>query len=416
MTIERICVIGGSSVYIPEFILSLISRNLKVKEIVLVGHPGRKLELVTGFCRRLLRKSGFPATVVGTSDVEEGVRGAKYVINHIRVGGMPARLRDEKVPLRYGMIGDEILGAGGFASAMRTLPVVLDIAETVARLNPEATFINLANPMGIIVEALTRHTPLRVVGASDLPWTYVKKIAELLELTPGDLWVDYVGLAQMGWVQDVRVEGRSCMGKLLERLDCCRDDGFDCDLIDLFRMIPTRAVSIYFHQDEVLRKQKACSRFRAEVLWEAERQILKLYEDCSLAEIPDLTRQRNAVWYQETVVPLVEAMESETGRETVLCVRNGGAIRDLPEDCSVEVPARVCRAGWEARTVGNCPRFLKGLFMAVKESDRLTVEAVRHRSYEHALQALTVNPLVPSLDAARKYLDRIVKEEKFELH
>lgn len=416
MSIERISVIGGSSVYIPELILSLISRNLKVKEIVLVGRPGRKLELVTAFCKRLLRKSGFPATITGTDDLEEGIRGAKYVLNHIRVGGMRARLRDEKLPLRYGMIGDECLGAGGFASALRTLPVVFEIAETVQRVNPNALFVNLSHPMGIIVEALCKHTPLRVIGACETPADWVRKLADVLELNPESLWVDYVGLSQMGWIQDVRFEGRSCMGRLLEKLDAHRDDGFDCDLIDLFRMIPTRTVSLYFHRDEILKQQKACSRFRAEVLWEAERQILKLYEDPGLAEVPDLTRQRNACWYQETVVPLIEALESEAGKERVVCVRNAGAIRDLPEECSIEVPARVSQGGWEPRPVGNCPRFLKGLFLAVKESDRLTVEAVRHRSYEYALQALTIHPLVPSLETARKYLDRVMKEEKIELH
>jgi 6-phospho-beta-glucosidase len=270
--------------------------------------------------------------------------------------------------------------------------------------------------MGIVVEALCKYSPLKVIGACDDPYIYTKRLAELLELNPTDLRVDYVGLSQMGWIQDVKSEGRSIMGKVLERLDCERDDGFDCDLIDLFRMIPTRTVSLFFHQDEILKKQKGCARFRAEMLWEAEQQILKLYENEGLAEVPDLTRERNAAWYQETVIPLIEALESDTERETVLCVRNGGAIRDLPEECSVEVPTKVSRLNWEPKSVGNCPRFLKGIFLSVKESDRLTVEAVRHRSYEYALQALTINPLVPSLEAAKKYLERVVKEERIELH
>ncbi|MDX9971872.1 MAG: hypothetical protein RBU21_02665 [FCB group bacterium] len=416
MTIDRIAILGGSSVYIPELILSLICHNVKVKEIVLIGLSPKKLSLVTGLCQRILKKSGFPATVIGTTNIEEGVRGAKYILNHVRVGGMQARLRDEKLPLRYGMVGDECLGAGGFASALRTLPVVLEMADTVARVNPDATFINLSNPMGIVVEALCKYSPLKVIGACDDPYIYTKKLAELLEMNPSELTVDYVGLSQMGWIQDVKADGRSCMSRVLERLDFERDDGFDCDLIDLFRMIPTRTVSLFFHQDEILKKQKACSRFRAEALWEVEQQILKLYESESLAEVPDLTRERNAAWYQETVVPLLEALENDTESETVLCIRNGGAIRDLPDDCSVEVPAKVSRLGWEPRAVGNCPRFLRGIFLSVKESDRLTVEAVRHRSYEYALQALTINPLVPSLEAAKKYLERVVKEEKIELH
>jgi 6-phospho-beta-glucosidase len=414
--IERIAILGGSSVYIPELILSIISHNLNVKEVVLIGREGPKLKLVAGFCQRLLNKSGFPCTIIATTDPAEGVAGAKYTVNHIRVGGMQARVRDEKLPPKQGMIGDESLGAGGFANAMRTLPVVLDLAARIVEVNPETTFINLTNPMGVCVEALTKHSKLNVIGVCDLPGVYVKKMAELLRVDIADLTVDYIGLNHMGWIQDIKVEGRSCMVKILERLEAEKDDGFDNALIDLFRMIPTRTTSLYFHQDEILKRQQACARFRAEVLHHAEQQILKLYQDESLSEVPELTRARNAIWYEETIIPLIVAMEGKKDTETILCVRNDGAIRDLADDCSVEIPVQVSRKGIKPRKVGNCPRFLKGLFQSAKESDRLTIEAVRHKSYECALQALTINPLVPSLDAARKFLDRVIREERLELH
>lgn len=414
--IERIAILGGSSVYIPELILSIISHNLNVKEVVLVGREGPKLKLVARFCQRLLNKSGFPATIVETTDAAEGVAGAKYVLNHIRVGGMSARVRDEKLPPKQGMIGDESLGAGGFANAMRTLPVVMALARQIEEVNPETTFINLTNPMGICVEALIKYSKLNVIGVCDLPGGYIKKMAEILRQDVSELTIDYIGLNHMGWIQDIKVDGRSTMGRVLERLENEKDDGFDNALIELFRMIPTRTTSLYFHQDEILKRQQACARFRAEVLHEAEQQILKLYHDESLCEVPELTRARNAVWYEETIIPLIVAMEGKKEKDTILCVRNDGAIRDLPDDCSVEIPVQVSKKGIKPRKVGNCPRFLRGLFQSIKESDRLTVEAVRHKSYECALQALTINPLVPSLDAAKKFLDRIVREEHLELH
>ena len=414
--IERIAILGGSSVYIPELVLSIISHNLNVKEVVLIGREGPKLKLVAGFCQRLLNKSGFPAVIIATTDPSEGVAGAKYTLNHIRVGGMPARVRDEKLPPKQGMIGDESLGAGGFANAMRTLPVVLDLAARIEEVNPDTTFINLTNPMGVCVEALIKHSKLNVIGVCDLPGAYVKKMADLLRVDVSELTADYIGLNHMGWIQDIKVEGRSCMARILEHLEAEKDDGFDNALIDLFRMIPTRTTSLYFHQDEILKRQQACARFRAEVLHHAEQQILKLYQDESLCEVPELTRARNAVWYEETIVPLIVALEGKKETNTILCVRNNGAIRDLADDCSVEIPVQVSRKGIKPRKVGNCPRFLKGLFQSVKESDRLTVESVRHKSYEFALQALTINPLVPSLDAAKKYLDRIIREERLELH
>lgn len=414
--IERITILGGSSVYTPELVLSVISRNLNVKEIVLLGQEGRKLQLVAGFCQRLINKSGFPATVIASTDIRQAVAGAKYILNHVRVGGMQARMRDEMLPPKFNMIGDENLGAGGFSNAMRTLPVVFEMARKIEEVNPSAIFINLTNPMGIVVEGLIKYSRLKVVGVSDLPGVYMRKVANVLQESVDNLRFDYVGLNHLGWIQDVKLDKRSCMSRVLEILESHSEDGFDYELIDLFRMIPTRHTGMYFHRSEVLKKQKACSRFRSEILHEAEQRILKLYEDEYLHEIPDLTRQRNAVWYEETILPLIEALEDKTERSVILCVKNGGCIRDLPEDSSVEVPTVVSQEKIEPQMVGNLPRFLKGVFLAAKESDRLTVEAVRHKSWEYALQALTINPFVPSLETAKKYLERIVKDEHIELH
>lgn len=414
--IDRIAILGGSSVYTPEFILSAISHNLNIKEIVLVGRPGNKLPIVAGFCQRLLDKSGFPATIVSTTDVAEGVKGAKYILNVIRVGGMQARIRDEKLPPKLGMVGDESLGAGGFANALRTLPVVLEMAAKIEKANPDAVLINLTNPMGIIVEALAKYTKLNAIGVCDLPGACVKKVAEILHYPMDSLHVDYVGLNHMGWIQDIKVEGRSYMPFLLDKLERYKDDGFDLGLIELFRMVPTRTVSLFYEQDDILKKQKALAQFRSELLHEAEQQILKLYHDTHLTEVPELTHERNAIWYEDTIIPLIEAMESKSERDMILCVKNNDSLRDLPEDCSVEVPVTVSKRKFKPRVVGSCPRFLKGLFCSLKESERLTIEAARHRSYDYALQALTVNPLVPSLQAARKFLDRIVRDEGIELH
>lgn len=414
--IDRITILGGSSVYTPELILSMIARNMKVREIVLVGRPGKKLQIVAGFCQRIIRKSGYPAKLIGTDDVAEGVRGAKYILNHIRVGGMQARMRDEMNPIRLGMVGDECLGAGGIANAMRTLPVVLGHAEIIEEVNPEATFINVTNPIGLVVEALVRYSKLKVVGVDDQPGTYIRKVAALLQTPVERMRADYVGINRLGWIQDIKIDGRSRMSFLLDMLEKQPEEGFDYALIELFRMIPTRATGMYFHRGEVLKHQKACSRFRSEMLHEAEKQILHLYKDEHLNDLPELTRQRNAVWYEETVLPLVDGLEAEEERDFYLCVRNGDAIRDLPEDGSVEVPVAVSRDAITPRRVGSLPRFLKGVFLASKESDRLTVEAVRHKSYEYALQALTVNPFVPSYETAKAFLDRMIKDEKLELH
>ncbi len=415
--VERITILGGSSVYIPEFIRSLAAQKFHVKEIVLFGKEGKKLPVVANFCARLLRRTGLPAEVVHSTNLHEAVKDAKYVINHVRVGGMAARVRDETLPPKMGMLGDDVLGAGGVANALRTLPVVFGFTEVLEQVNPSALFINLTDPMGAVVEACARHTKLRVAGACDTPALYHRKVADLLNCPPGELRLNYLGVDHLGWIQDIIRNDASCMSRVLDLLERNgRSDSFDMTLVDLFRMIPATKVGLYFHLDEHLKRQRAGARFRGEVLLEAEKQILRLYEDESLNDIPALTRQRNTVWYDTTIVPMLRALEDTETREMVLCVRNDGAIRDFPDDCSVEVPAAVNKDGITPRKAGSCPRFLKGLYFMIKECDRLTVEAVRQRSYEHALQALCVNPFVPSVEAAKRFLDAVIKEEALELH
>lgn len=413
--IDRIAILGGSSVYIPEFIFSLISHNVTVREVALFGRAGEKLSIVADFCRRLIKRSGFPSEIRHTTRLEDAVIGAKYVLNHVRVGGMQARLRDESLPPAEGMVGDESIGPGGLANALRTLPVVLEHAARVEAVNAGCTYINLTNPMGIVVDALNAHTSLRVIGVCDLPGTYIRKIADVIRHRIDELEVDYLGLNHLGWFQDVRLHRKSIMSALLERLENHPQDGFDLDMIRLFRMIPARRVSDYFHADRIVEEQRRGGKHRAQLLHEAEAQILELYRDPHLTEIPPLTRARNTPWYEETIVPLIQGLESDKKRRLILCVRNDGAIRDLPATGSVEVPVDVGAGAFKPRRVGDCPHFLHGLFIATKESDRLIVEAVRHNSYDLALQAFTVNPFVASLDRARRLLDTIIKNEGLEL-
>jgi 6-phospho-beta-glucosidase len=413
--IDRISILGGSSVYIPEFVFSLITHNINVREVVLYGRTGDKLPVVADFCRRLIKRSGFPTEIRHTTQLEEAVIGARYVLNHVRVGGMPARLRDESLPPLEDMVGDESIGPGGLANALRTLPTVIEQAKRVEAVNPDCIYINLTNPMGIVVDALTALTRLRVIGVCDLPGTYIRKIADLIRHRVDELDVDYLGLNHLGFIQDVRLHRKSIMGALLDRIEHNGSDGFDLDVIRLFRMIPARRVSDYFHSGRIVDEQRRGGKHRAQALHEAEAQILELYRDPHLHEIPPLTRSRNTPWYEETIVPLIQALENDRKRRLILCVRNDGAIRDLPAAGSVEVPVDVAAGAFKAKRVGNCPHFLHGLFVATKESDRLIVEAVRHQSYEFALQAFTVNPFVTTVDKARRMLDTVIKNEALAL-
>ena len=414
--IDRLTILGGSSVYIPEFISTALTNNILINELVLLGKPGRKLDAVSAFCQRLVDKNGHVTRIIPETDPVAAVKDATYIVNHVRVGGMKARTRDEMTPPQFDMIGSDCMGAGAIVNALRTLPVVFEFAKAIEATNPKAVFINLTNPVGIIVEALHRVTSLKTVGINDLPYVYLRKIALLLGHKEEELHLNYLGLHDLGWIQDVKVGGVSRMRKLLDLVAASDDEDFDRGLIELFRVIPTRHAGLYFHRNEALQYQKSCARFRSQLLLDAERRILRLYANPALNSVPDLTRQRNALWYEYTLAPLLQALNTKTATRMVLCVQNKGAISDLPDKSSVEVPVTVSQKGFKTGKIGLLPRFLKGFFCAVKESDRLAIEAARHSSYDHALQALAVNPFVSSVDKARAYLDRAIQKEKLDLH
>ncbi len=414
--VDRITILGGSSVYIPEFVSKALAHNLVVDELVLLGKPGRKLDAVSDFCQRLVDKNGHATRIIAETNIENAVHNASYIINHVRIGGMKARIRDEMTPPQLDMIGSDCIGAGAVINALRTLPVVMGFARTIEAVNPNAVFINLTNPVGVIVEALTRSTSLNIVGVNDLPGVYRRKIGTLLGRSPADITINCLGLHDLGWIQDVKVGNTSQMRKVLDLITNTEDEDFDQLLINLFRLIPTRHAGLYFHRSEALKYQQSCARFRSQLLHDAEKRILRLYSNPALNAVPDLTRQRNPLWYEYTLIPLLQALENSKPFPMVLCVQNQGAISDLPEKSSVEIPVNVSKKGCTPGKVGMLPRFLKGFFCAVKESDRLVIEASSHKSYEHALQALVVNPFVPSADKAREYLDRAMRQDKLELH
>ncbi|NLO34590.1 MAG: hypothetical protein GX117_14770 [Candidatus Hydrogenedentes bacterium] len=411
--IERITVLGGSSVYIPEFLTSLLSHRMLIKELVLLGLPGEKLPIVADFCRRIIAKHGYETKVIAETDPVAAISGAQYIVNQVRVGGLKARMRDEKTPPLFDMFGSENLGAGGVINLIRTLPVVMDFAQIIEATNPKATLINLTNPVGPIVEALFQNTKLKVVGINALPAIYSRKIAGLLNCAVDDLEVDYVGIYDLGWIQNIKIDGSSRMKQVLERIEASNDDAFDHDIIRLFRMIPIREMSVYFRRHELLKEQQSGSHFRSDILYDAEKRILKMYRKQDLNTVPELTRQRNALWYDYTLIPLLQKLESNKSTTAILCVANNGAITDLPKNCSVEIPVRLTSKGIKARKIGMLPHFLRGIYCAMKESDRLAIKAVRHCSYENALQALVVNPFVPSLKKAQDFLDRCIRQEGF---
>jgi 6-phospho-beta-glucosidase len=395
----KIAVIGGGSTYTPELIDGFARYNaeLPVDCIVLHDIDARRLEIVGGLARRMLQKSGIAVHL--TTVLAEALDGADFVITQLRVGGMAARALDERIPLEYGVIGQETTGPGGFAKALRTVPVMLDIAREIARLAPQAWLINFTNPSGLITEALLRHTDARVIGLCNVPINMQRHVAEALGVDPQRVELDYVGLNHLSWARRVLLDGQDVTASLLGE-SVWDDENFSRDYVQQLGMIPNYYLRYYAHPDRVLEEERSNSQTRAEYLQQVETDLFKLYSDPALCEKPSLLNERGGAFYSTAAVELIRAIAQDRREVHIVNIRNGDALPDLPPECAVEIPAVIGKSGAHPLGMGRLPASIRGLTAAVKAYEELTIEAAVTGDDGAAQMALLAHPLVPSWDVA----------------
>jgi 6-phospho-beta-glucosidase len=403
----RLTILGGSGVATPEVVRALagVSDRPSV-EIVLHGRTEEKLERVAEACQRLAAPASPSLRVRHTTDLAEGLEGADYVLNQIRVGGYPARQQDETFPQAFGIPGEETFGPGGMSNARRTIPVVLEACRVIERVAPEALLINLTNPSSFIQYAITRYTQVKVVGVCDSPVGLARWIAAALEAPLQELWVGYVGMHHFGWVTEVRWHGRDVMPELLARAERVPGLPVDADLVRAIGAIPTSYFKYYYHSDRMLARQKG-QRTRAEQLMDLERQMLADYESPAAAGAPESLDARGAHWYEDIVVPVLLAHAGDTRAVFIVNVVNGETLPWMPPDAIIEVPAVVTRQGMIPLEPAKAPADLQAMLRRNAAGEMLWVEAVVDGSREKALRAMMLNPLVHTLDQARAILDEI---------
>ena len=336
----KIAVVGGGSTYTPELVSGLT--RLSVEEFVLHDiDPGRR-EIVGGMAKRMLARQGYAGRLDVTGDLDTAVAGADYVLIQIRVGGQEARLRDETAPLACGCIGQETTGAGGFAKAMRTVPVVLEIAERVRALAaPDAWIVDFTNPVGIVTRALLDDGQ-RAVGLCNVAIGFQRRIAGWLAAEPARVVVDQVGLTHLTWGRRVLLDGEDVQPGLLAEHgeELAEDIELPRRLLDELGAVPSYYLRYFYAHDAVLREQLE-SEPRAAVVQEIERSLLDLYRDPTVDERPDLLMQRGGAYYSEAALGLISSLATGDGAVHEVDVRNNGTLEGLAPDDVVEVPARV---------------------------------------------------------------------------
>jgi 6-phospho-beta-glucosidase len=411
----KIAVVGGGSTYTPELVEGLATREdrLPVDELVLFDVDQERLGVVGGLAGRMLARAGWSGQLVRTGRREEAIDGADVVVVQLRVGGQAMRLVDETLPLEFGCVGQETTGPGGFAKALRTVPVVLELAaETARRGAPGAWFVDFTNPVGIVTQALLDQGH-RAIGLCNSAIGFQRRFAARLGVPPERVELEHVGLNHLTWERAVRVDGVDRLPELLERHgdQIAGDLGLPLPLLRTLGVVPSTYLRYYYATSEVLDEQRRRPS-RAEQVAEIERGLLELYRDLALDTKPELLERRGGAFYSEAAAALIASLHAGTGDVQVVDVRNDGALPDLPDDAVVEVPARIDAAGAHPLRLDPLAPELLGLVQQAKAYERLAVEAAVTGDRAVALKALLANPLVGQYRVAAPLLDALLEASR----
>ena len=410
----KIAVIGGGSTYTPELLTNLIAlaERLSLSEVWLMDIDRARLDLVGGLAQRMVSAAGSPFALHLTTDRTEALAGALFVETQIRVGGMAARREDELLARRWGLVGQETTGVGGFAKALRTIPVMIDLAREMQRLCPNAWLINFTNPSGLVTEALQRHAPeTRAVGLCNGPIGHQIAIAKRLGVDPWSVRLRYLGLNHLAWLTGATVNGQDVWPQVwaeyLERLRSDPDPAWPAYLAELLGAIPGGYLRYYYRTPAVLAAQ-AKDRPRAEKVVEIEAQLLARYADPHLTQPPPELMLRGGAHYSTAAAHLIDALHNDTGQIHVVNTRHGGAVPGWPADWVCELPCRVDRQGVHPLPAAPLHTLADGLVQAVKAYELLAVEAAVSGSRAAALAALVAHPLGPDGDRAPALWDDLL--------
>jgi 6-phospho-beta-glucosidase len=411
----KIAVVGGGSTYTPELVEGLARRadQLPVDELVLLDPDSERLAPVAGLAQRMLERVGWPGRLTATADRTAALDGADFVVIQLRVGGQAARHTDETLPHRFGIIGQETTGPGGFAKALRTVPVVLEIAEeTARRAAPGAWIVNFTNPVGIVTQALL-DSGARALGLCNVAIGLQRRAAEHFAVDPSRVALEHVGLNHLSWERSVMVDGVDRLPELLEAEPswAAQEVGLPADLLRAQHAIPSYYLRYYYCRDEVLAEQLE-GRSRAEEVMEIERGLLEMYRDPALDTKPKLLEKRGGAFYSEAAAQLMASLHSNTGDIQVVNVRNGGTMPDLADDAVVEIPAVITSDGAHPFDLAPLAPEMRGLVQAVKAYEDLAVAAAVHGDRSAARRALLAHPLVGRWSVAGPLVDALLETNR----
>ncbi|MEH7107815.1 6-phospho-beta-glucosidase [Bacillus sp. JJ1764] len=425
----KIVTIGGGSSYTPELVEGFIKRydELPIRELWLVDIPAgqEKLNIVGNLAKRMVEKAGLPIEVHLTLNRREALKDADFVTTQFRVGLLDARAKDERIPLKYNVIGQETNGPGGLFKGLRTIPVILDICKDIEELCPNAWLVNFTNPAGMVTEAVLRYSNIKkVVGLCNVPVGIKMQTATLLDVAPERVHIDFAGLNHMVFGLNVYVDGSSVLDEVIEKMTNpgnamtmknIKAIDWEPDFLRGLHAIPCPYHRYYYKTSEMLEDElRAVNEegTRAEVVKQVEKELFELYKDPNLAIKPPQLEKRGGAYYSDAACNLINSIYNDKRDIQPVNTRNNGAIASIPDDSAVEVNCVITKDGPKPVSVGDLPVAVRGLVQQIKSFERVAAEAAVTGDYNTALLAMTINPLVPSDKIGKQILDEMLEAHK----
>lgn len=416
----KVVTVGGGSGYTPELIDGFIRRHdeLPVSEYWLVDIQAgeEKLAVVGALAQRMVKKAGIDMTVHLTTNLQEALAGADFVTTQIRVGQLAARIQDERIPLRYGVLGQETTGPGGFMKAQRTIPVLLDLCRNMETLCPNAWLINFTNPAGIVTEAIAKYSPIKSLGICSGANSMMRDVAAAYGVEREDVYARIIGLNHLIFADRIAVTGQDFTTDFIEKLaqgvgsntlKNIPDLGLPAEFIRSLKLYPLSYLKYFYMNREMVEheiNELQHGGTRGEQSLVIEKSLFELYRDPNLCEKPAALSARGGALYSDTACSIISAIYNNKREIHVVNVPNQGTTPDLPDDAVIETNAMIDSLGAHPLAYGRLPTSVRGLIQSVKAFEELTVEAAITGNKQTALLALSAHPLVPSVDIAEKIL------------
>ena len=409
----KFTIVGAGSSYTPELLDEMAVRrdSLPVKEIVLYDIDENRLNIMHGVCERFAKKLNLDVSIRATLDLDDALYGADFVDTQIRVGGNAQRVLDEKIPMKYGLVGQETTGAGGMMKAFRTIPVMLHVAERMEALAPNGWIINYTNPTGLVTEAVTRYTKANIAGFCSggiFPKMWAKSS---MGIDYNRVQYDYVGLNHMNFISNVTIDGRPITQEEFDKLAETNGE-VNPELSRLLGVLSSPYLQYYYHTTKKVNSLLAAPKTRGEYVQELEKEVYDAYADPNNFDKPAALAKRGGGGYSEVAMNFVNAVYNNIDTEMVVNVPNNGAVSFLPDSAVVEIPCLVNKRGMAPIHVGKVPEMCWGLIAAVKNYEQLAVEAAVEGSVDKMKWALLAHPLVREYELVEKLVPELLEANK----